>query len=154
MKKIFGNKRGQVIALTIFIVLLSLGMVLIFFMPINQQVIRLRKILVSFQSLANSESGIEFALAHAMGRGNLGNFQIGISSTTFSNSGCYPFAEKIGDTDFDTCYYIRMTTSSNIMNMEIYNSIKTLGIMRFYTKIFSVGEYRNIQRMLDFDYLP
>ncbi len=147
------NKKGQILGLTILIILISLGTVLISFMPINQQVIRLRKLLNSFQALAYSESGIEFANYYIHLGDNIGNFDISISTSTFENSQCQNFVNRF-DFDFNYCYITIMTTSTQNMKIEIYDSVYIGEGSYSYTKLISSGEFRKVIRIVDFDFRP
>ncbi len=158
INKIFKNKKGQIVSLTIFIVLISLGTTLVFFMPINQQVIRLRKLLNTFQALTYSESGIEFANYYAIKNQNIGNFTIsGPSCSSFAGSQCEIFARRFGIdlSGFTSCCYTVMSKLPE-MNVEIYSSfgIDSNNITKLYSKTISQGGFKRIQRILDFDFAP
>lgn len=159
VSKFLKNKKGQTLSLTIFIILISLGTSLVFFMPINQQVIRLRKLLNSFQALAYSESGIEFADK------NIGGFASTTATSSFPGSPCERFAiqfygENLQDlrNRFNICQYIKKTTSTQSGNItiEIYNSYWYQDYMgnEIYSKVISLGEFKKIQKVIGFDYLP
>ncbi len=158
INKIFKNNNGQIVILTIFIILISFGMTLILFMPVNQEVIKLRKLLNTFQSITYGESGVEFANYYAIKDKNIGNFSISFSDTIFENSQCQIFVKKVfsNPPGFTNCYYIKMSTSTNISEIEIYNSvlIKDDLIEKIYLKSISLGNYKKIQRSLDFDFYP
>lgn len=171
------QKKGQVVVLTIFVVLVSLGMTLVLFFPVNQQVIRLRKLLNTFQALAYSESGLEISKILSKGSSQfVWNttkiwYTDDISSRSegpYTDSPCYYFADKIifhPEGFFNRCLYGLYTTSTYFMDsvgritVENYLSRNCadidclIGLSDVYhEKIISVGDYKNIQRVLEADY--
>ncbi len=149
------KNKGQTLVITLFIVLVSLTLTLVFLMPINQQVVKLRKLLNTFQSLAYSESGIEFANYYALKGEVLGGFTTSTASSSFSGSLCEHFANKLNlnISNYDTCIYTTMT-SSTLGTVEIYSSINSVVYVAPYIKVISGGKFENILRVLDFDFVP
>lgn len=149
------KSQAQIFALTIFIIVVLLASTFVLLLPINQQLIRIRKLLNTFQALSYAESGIEFGNYYGIKNVQLGNFSISSGTSDFNNSQCFVYATKIGYWDFNKCYVIIMTTSTSNITVKIYNStFETLKIERVYIKAFGVGDYKGVQRILDFDFLP
>ena len=149
------KNKAQIFALTIFIIMVILGTTLILLIPINQQLIRIRKLLNTFQALSYAESGIEFGNYYGIKNGNLGNFSIQTTPYDFWNSPCLNYAAKIQDFGFNKCYQINMKSQSSDINVEMFNStLESDKIDRIYIKSFGSGNYKGVQRVLDFDFLP
>lgn len=149
------NNKGQTLVLTLFVVLISLSLTMVFLMPINHQIINLRKITNSYQALSYSESGIEFGNYYAIKGEVLGGFTKITSTSTFSNSLCEYFARKYFATttfNYTDCVYTQMNLPNLGINLEIYSSIDSSGNVFPYVKILSQGEFKKILRVLDFDF--
>jgi len=160
-------KRGQILALTIFILLSSLSIIMVLLMPINQQVIRIRKILSSIQALTYAESGLEVGNFFALKDQGVvtGYSSSAIQSNLNICNQYYQFAcQKRGSNictgsgfpaSLTTCQGYLLTNNSN-NEVEVYFSpiTKEEVIYSFYTKVISKGSERGVERILDFDFLP
>lgn len=151
-------KKGQILAMTIFMLLVILGSTVVLLMPIQQQLIKTRKLLYSFQALTFAETGLE-----------IGNFKIlkeFVSPTeTFPYQGSLcehkinkyqSFIAKSGWVPGNSCDLYEENDSDYIT--QVYSTEMTKPAQEFVYSFFisniSTGEYKGIKRLLDFDFLP
>jgi len=165
--------KAQALALTIFIILASLGVVIVLLMPINQQVIKVRKILNTFQALSNAETGIEVSNLYAIKGDRLNgySFQI-LPPELYPQSRCKIFVdimdERMCKDNFDCgsrdkippgyCHTIKInkTADESINSLIYYAEFRSRDDYQIYpyTKVISTGRLKNVERVLDFDFWP
>lgn len=156
-------KKGQILALTVFILFISLGMIIVLLMPINQQVIRIRKLLSTFEALNNAESGLELGNLYGIKNLEISNFTYEISSYSYGGSDCERYFNFIKERYPSIGIYIPQANCSKVIikdnqnriESEIYSVLMQSGIIYgSYIKTISNGKEKQIQRVLDFDFLP
>jgi len=167
--------KGQILALTLFVLLSSLGIVLVLLMPINQQVIRIRKILNTFQALTFAESGLEVASLYSIKNIEIDNHfqytldnsnptQIETDCQSYYNHSCnrsghHNICEERGFTmsGWGGCskYKINKIASQDV-EVELYSAAvyKNFEVYSYFVKLISTGKYKGLERVLDFDFLP
>lgn len=155
--------KGQILALTLFVLLASLGTVLVLLMPINQQVIRIRKILNTFQALTFAESGLEVASLYSLKGKTLNNFLYNSTDPggDVNQSPCAMFFNQLcSRSEMDECAHTKIqciitTTTSDKIEAEMYNLELSSGLIySYFIKLISTGKYKGLERVLDFDFLP
>lgn len=156
-------KKGQILALTVFILFISLGMIIILLMPINQQVIRIRKLLSIFEALNNAESGLEVGNLYGIKNVMLPGFNYEISTSSYGGSDCERYFNFIREkhhsignyTSQSDCSKVLIKDSQNKFDNEVYSVLMQSGfIYGSYIKTISNGKERQVERVLDFDFLP
>jgi len=156
-------KKGQILALTVFILFISLGMIIVLLMPINQQVIRIREVLSTFEALNNAESGLEVGNLYGIKNVMLPGFNYEISTSSYAGSDCERYFNFIKErytsiriyTPQSECSKVIIKDNQNRIESEIYSVLMQSGIIYgSYIKTISNGKERQIERVLDFDFLP
>ncbi|MER3570085.1 MAG: hypothetical protein C4348_00505 [Patescibacteria group bacterium] len=166
------KQKAQALVLTIFIILVSLGVVIVLLMPINQQVIKVRKILDSFQALSNAETGLEVSNFYAIKGDTLSGYSFQTSTVPYPGSDCENFVNNMdrimcrgnpncgsraeGIIPPNDCDITRINKDiDNSINSTIYEAVFKRNYDYYpYTKIISTGRLKNIERALDFDSWP
>jgi len=166
------KQKAQALVLTIFIILISLGIVIVLLMPINQQVIKVRKILNTFQALSNAETGLEVSNFYAIKGDTLSGYSFQTSTVPYTGSDCQNFVNNMdrimcGDNPNcgsraeniippNDCDITRINKDiDNSINSTIYEAVFKRNYDYYpYTKIISTGRFKNIERALDFDSWP
>lgn len=145
----------------------SLSTVLVLLIPVNYQLVRVRKIIYSFQAFSEAESNLEIGNLYVTRNSRVENFNY-IENDLGDVSKCQAFGEKVGinpDPDIGWVYYdcikIEIVPNNNPTSTEIYYSKvyppgANIGgnIYSFYSKLISEGNYKGLKRVLDFDFLP
>jgi len=168
------KQKAQALVLTIFIILVSLGVVIVLLMPINQQVIKVRKILDSFQALSNAETGLEVSNFYSKIRKiePFAEYSFQTSTVPYPGSDCQNFVNNMdrimcrgnpncgsraeGIIPPNDCDITRINKNiDNSINSTIYEAVFKKNYDYYpYTKIISTGRLKNIERALDFDSWP
>jgi hypothetical protein len=157
------KKKSQILILTLFVMFVSLSTVLVLLIPVNYQLVRVRKIIYSFQAFSEAESNLEIGNLYVTRNSRVENFNY-IENDLGDVSKCQAFGEKAGiNPDIGWVYYncikIEIVPNNNPTSTEIYYSPVSppganIGIYSFYSKLISEGNYKGLKRVLDFDFLP
>lgn len=154
-------KKSQILTLTLFVMFISLSAVLILLIPVNYQLIRIRKIIYSFQAFSQAESNLEVGNLYVVRNKTINGFNYHYSFYV-DNQECIKFGEKMGISDPDwiylSCEKIQIVPVDEATTTEIYYAkvyVPNLPhVYSFYSKLISEGNYKELKRVLDFDFLP
>jgi hypothetical protein len=157
------KKKSQILILTLFVMFVSLSTVLVLLIPVNYQLVRVRKIIYSFQAFSEAESNLEIGNLYVTRKSKVQNYNY-IENDLGDLSKCQAFGEKVGiNPDIGWTYYycikIEIVPNNNPTSTEIYYSAvyppgANIGVYSFYSKLISEGNYKGLKRVLDFDFLP
>jgi hypothetical protein len=156
------KKKSQILILTLFVMFVSLSTVLVLLIPVNYQLVRVRKIIYSFQAFSEAESNLEIGNLYVTRNSMIENYNY-IKNNLGNLSKCQEFGEKVGIDPNRWVYYdcikIEIVPNNNLTSTEIYYSPVSplganIGIYSFYSKLISEGNYKGLKRVLDFDFLP
>jgi hypothetical protein len=156
------KKKSQILILTLFVMFVSLSTVLVLLIPVNYQLVRVRKIIYSFQAFSEAESNLEIGNLYVTRNSKAQNYNY---IENFENlSKCQEFGEKVGINPnegwaYDNCIKIEIVpnnkpTSTEIYYSKVYPPGANIGSYSFYSKLISEGNYKGLKRVLDFDFLP
>jgi hypothetical protein len=157
------KKKSQILILTLFVMFVSLSTVLVLLIPVNYQLIRVRKIIYSFQAFSEAESNLEIGNLYVTRNSKAQNYNY-IENVLGDLSKCQEFGKKVGiDPDRGWVYYscvkVEIVPSNKPTSTEVYYSSVSrpgarIGEYSFYSKLISEGNYKGLKRVLDFDFLP
>ncbi len=156
------KKKSQILILTLFVMFVSLSTVLVLLIPVNYQLVRVRKIIYSFTALSEAESNLEIGNLYVTRNFSVENFNYIENNENLSK--CQEFGKKIGiDPDtgwiYSSCRKIEIApnnkpTSTEIYYSDVFRPGARIGEYSFYSKLISEGNYKGLKRVLDFDFLP
>ena len=142
----------------------SLSTVLVLLIPVNYQLVRVRKIIYSFQAFSEAESNLEIGNLYVTRNSMIEIENYNYIENVENLSKCQAFGEKVGvDPDRGWVYYscvkVEIVPNNNPTSTEIYYSPVSrpgarIGEYSFYSKLISEGNYKGLKRVLDFDFLP
>jgi len=157
------KKKSQILILTLFVMFVSLSTVLVLLIPVNYQLVRVRKIIYSFQAFSEAESNLEIGNLYVTRNSMIENYNY-IKNDLNDLSKCQALGEKVGINPnegwaYDNCIKIEIVpnnkpTSTEIYYSKVYPLGANIGIYSFYSKLISEGNYKGLKRVLDFDFLP
>jgi len=155
--KNFKNNQSQVLIITLFILGISMILVFISSFIVNEQIRKLRRIFDSYTAFANAETGIEVSSYFHLKESNLQKFP-GFTSFSTSTSGTssevFPCNEFYNPSPpkYITCAQTRIKKENEIdtITHSVIESFLTTNILS--TRIISNGSYRNISRILIFNF--
>jgi hypothetical protein len=156
------KKKSQILVLTLFVMFVSLSTVLVLLIPVNYQLVRVRKIIYSFQAFSEAESNLEIGNLYVTRNSKVQNYSYIENVENLSK--CQEFGKKV-DVNPDrgwiyySCIKIEIVPNNKPTSTEIYYSPVSrpganIGIYSFYSKLISEGNYKGLKRVLDFDFLP
>jgi len=156
------KKRSQILILTLFVMFVSLSTVLVLLIPVNYQLVRVRKIIYSFQAFSEAESNLEIGNLYVTRNSTVENHNYTVNVEDISK--CQEFGKKV-DIDpgrgwiYYSCIKIEIVPNNKPTSTEVYYSSVSrpgarIGEYSFYSKLISEGNYKGLKRVLDFDFLP
>lgn len=156
------KKKSQILILTLFVMFVSLSTLLVLLIPVNYQLVRVRKIIYSFQAFSEAESNLEIGNLYVTRNSKIQNYNY-IENVLGDLSKCHDFGKKIGIDPNRWTYYScikieivpnNKPTSTEIYYSKVYPPGANIDIYSFYSKLISEGNYKGLKRVLDFDFLP
>ncbi len=156
------KKKSQILILTLFVMFVSLSAVLVLLIPVNYQLVRVRKIIYSFKAFSEAESNLEIGNLYVTRNSKAQNYNYIENVENLSK--CQEFGKKV-DIDPDrrwiyiNCVKVEIVPSNKPTSTEVYYSSVSrpgarIGEYSFYSKLISEGNYKGLKRVLDFDFLP
>lgn len=152
--------KGQALALVTFMIFIILVTVIVLFMPINQQLIRIGKLLAIYQALTLAESGIEVGNLYLIKDQIVSDFTA--SSNVVDNSICRFYFDYFCSlhNNIVGCNWTPSNCGENRINGQNINikayiyKLTQQFQYSFYTKVISQSQVKEVTRVLDFDFAP